>query len=57
MNKLLKFKAGEVFRNNITSWLSFIRVFVLTRGLPFITGLNEADESRNEDLDFKEKNK
>ena len=25
-------------------------------GLPFITGLTEAEESRNEDLDFKEKN-
>ena len=31
-------------------------VFVLTISLPFITGLTEAEESRNEDLDFKEKN-
>ena len=33
-----------------------MRVFVLTISLPFITGLTEAEESRNEDLDFKEKN-
>ena len=32
-------------------------VFVLTISFPFITGLNEAEESRNEDVDFKEKNK
>jgi len=32
------------------------RVFVLTKNLPFITGLTEAEESRNEDLDLKEKN-
>ena len=31
-------------------------VFVLTISLSFITGLTEAEESRNEDLDFKEKN-
>ena len=34
-----------------------MRVFVLTIGFPFMTGLNEAEESRNEDLDFEEKNK
>ena len=32
-------------------------VFVLTIGLSFITGLNEAEESRNEDLDIKKKKK
>ena len=32
-------------------------VSVLTISFPFITGLNEAEESRNKDLDFKEKNK
>ena len=31
-------------------------VFVLTISLSFITGLTEAEESRNEDLDFKKKN-
>ena len=31
-------------------------VLVLTIGLPFITGLTEEEETRNEDLDFKEKN-
>ena len=56
MNKLLKFKAVEVLRN-ITSWLSSMWVFVLTISFPFMTGLNGAEESRNEDLDFEEKNK
>ena len=32
-------------------------VSVLTISFSFITGLNEAEESRNKDLDFKEKNK
>ena len=32
-------------------------VFVLTKSFPFTTGLNEAKESRNKDLDFNEKNK
>ena len=32
-------------------------VFVLTTSFPSITGLNEAEESRNEDVDFKEKYK
>ena len=32
-------------------------VFVLTISFPFITGLNKAEESTNEDLEFKEKNK
>ena len=53
---LLKFKACEVLRKENTSWLSSMWVFVLTISLPFITGLTEAEESRNEDLDFKEKN-
>ena len=43
-------------RKENTSWLNSIWVFVLTIGLIFITGLTEAEESRNEDLDFKEKN-
>ena len=50
------FKAGEVLRN-ITSWFSSMWVFILTIRLPFITGLNEAEESRNDDLDIKEKDK
>ena len=50
------FKAGEILRN-ITSWFSSMWVFILTISLPFITGLNEAEESRNEDLDIKEKDK
>ena len=32
-------------------------LFVLTISFPFITGLNEAEESWNEGVDFKEKNK
>ena len=32
-------------------------VFVLTISFPFITGLSEVEEARNEDIDFKEKNK
>ena len=57
MNKLFfMFKAGEVLRN-ITSWFSSMWVFILTIRLPFITGLNEAEESRNDDLDIKEKDK
>ena len=32
-------------------------VFVLTKSFPFTTGLNEAKESMNKDLDFNEKNK
>ena len=32
-------------------------VFVLTISFSFTTGLKEAEESRNEDLDFEEKNK
>ena len=56
MDKLLKFKAGEVLRNNHKFGSALCEVFVLTISFPFITGLNEAEESRNEDLDFK-KNK
>ena len=43
MNKLLKFKAVEGLRNN--------------HKLAQLYGLNEAEESRNEDLDFEHKNK
>ena len=43
-------------RKENTSGLNSIWVFILTIGLIFITGLIEAEESRNEDLDFKEKN-
>ena len=39
----------------ITSWLSPMWVLVLTVSFPFITGLNEEEESRNEDVEFKEK--
>ena len=53
---LLTFKACEVLKKENTNWRSPMSVFVLTISLPFITGLTEADESRNEDLDFKEKN-
>ena len=45
------------FWETITSWLSSMWVFVLTISFPFMTGLNGAEESRNEDLDFEEKNK
>ena len=45
------------FWETITSWRSSMWVFVLTISFPFIAGLNEAEESRNEDVDFKEKNK
>ena len=57
MNKLLKLKAGEVLRNNHKTWLSSMWVFVWTISFTVITGLNEAEESWNEDVDFKEKNK
>ena len=53
MNKLLNLKAGEVLRNNhklVQLYLSFR----INYKFPFITGLNEAEESRNEDVDFKE---
>ena len=56
MNKLLKFKAVEVLRNNHKLAQLYVS-FVLTIRFPFITGLNEAEESRSEDLDFEEKNK
>ena len=56
MNKLLKFKAGEVLRNNHKLVLLCVSFFVLTIRFSLITGLNEAEESSNEDLDFK-KNK
>ena len=49
MNKLLKLKAGEVLRNNH-------KLAQLYVSFPFIPGLNEAEESRNEVVDFKEKN-
>ena len=56
MNKLLKFKAGDVLRNNHKFVLLCVSFFVLTIRFSLITGLSEAEESSNEDLDFK-KNK
>ena len=56
MNKLLKFKAGDVLRNNHKLVLLCVSFFVLTIRFSLITGLSEAEESSNEDLDFK-KNK
>ena len=56
MNKLLKFKAVEVLRNN-HKLAQFYVIFRINYQFSIFTGLNEAEESKNEDLDFEEKNK
>ena len=56
MNKLLKFKAGEVLRNN-HKLAQLYTSFRISYKFTIITGLKKAEESRNENLDFKEENK
>ena len=48
----------EVLRKENTSWHEFHVSFRINYklSLPFITGLTGAEESRNEELDFEEKN-
>ena len=56
MNKRLKFKAVKVLRNNHKLAQLYVS-FRINYKFSIMTGLNEAEESRNEDLDFEDKNK
>ena len=56
MNKLLKFKAVKVLRNNHNLAQLYV-CFRINYKFSIMTGLNEAEESRNDDLDFEGKNK